>query len=167
MQEVAKLVGDLVGIEDRADHAGDPVGRQGREVDDQGGLGAPPSLDVVRQRVLAVQLVSAISAEQHDAGAAQAPRQVVEQLAGRRVRPMQVLEDEQQSRLLRREAQQGQDRFEQAQLGLRRITRLARFGFRLQLRKEVGELSPKRTEPFAYLVQVDRGQVVAERLEKR
>src|SRR5437667_10442798 len=71
------------------------------------------------------------------------------------------------SRLLRREAQQGQDRFEQAQLGLRRITRLARFGFRLQLRKEVGELSPKRTEPFAYLVEVDRGQGVAARLAKR
>ena len=70
----------------------------------------------------AVELVAAVGDEHERARVRQAAGDVVEQLARGRVGPVDVLDDEQQSALARRQREQADDGLEEAKLGLSRIT---------------------------------------------
>ena len=95
-KEVAELVGDRLLFEDGADHVGDLRPGQRAQVDQLHLAAAAPALDGREQRVLAVHLICSIGRDDEHVGRAQAPGRIVEQLPCRRVRPLQVLQDEQE-----------------------------------------------------------------------
>src|ERR1700686_2140020 len=68
--------------------------------------------------------------------------------------------------MLGRDAKEGDDRLEEAQLRLGRIARIAQC-IGLELRKQVGELAAQGAKLSAHLLEIGRAQVVAKRLEER
>ena len=88
--------------------------------------GATPALDGRQQRMLAVHLICSICGDDQHVRRTEAPGRVIEELAGRRVCPLQVFEDEQERALARRVTQQHQDGFEEAHLGLSCFSRARR-----------------------------------------
>ena len=96
MQEVAEFRADGALLEDRANHVRDLRRAQRPELDKLHLSIAAPALDGRQQRVLAVHLVGPVGRDHQDVRRPQAPGRVVEQLARRRVGPLQVFEDEKQ-----------------------------------------------------------------------
>ena len=134
--QVAELVGHLVGVEDRRDHLGDAerlqrgqrhrlrepraAARPGASAAADGGAGAR----------------RAVGAEDERRHVLQPPREMVEQLARRRVGPVDVVDDEQHAAAARGRAEHGDDRLEEPQLRLRRIARRRRGVAERELREE-------------------------------
>jgi hypothetical protein len=114
-----------------------------------------------------LELVAAIRAEHDRTHADQSSRNVVKQLPRRRVGPMDVLHDEEQSPLARGQGEQCDHRLEQAQLRLRLVGALGGRRAGVELRKQVGQLASRRAEPDAELGRVVRGEVVADSLHER
>ena len=94
----------------------------------------------------AVELVAAVGDEDERARVRQAAGDVVEQLARGRVGPVDVLDDEQQAALARRQREQTDDGLEEAKLGLSRVAD-GRVGLvAAEEREELRELPPCRAE---------------------
>ena len=115
----------------------------------------------------AVELVAAVGDEHERARVRQAAGDVVEQLARARVGPVDVLDDEQQAALARRQREQTDDGLEEAKLGLSRVAD-GRVGLvAAEEREELRELPPCRAELVGEPVGVLAREVVADRLDER
>ena len=115
----------------------------------------------------AVELVAAVGDEHERARVRQAAGDVVEQLARGRVGPVDVLDDEQQAALARRQREQTDDGLEEAKLGLSRVAD-GRVGLvAAEEREELRELPPCRAELVGEPVGVLAREVVADRLDER
>src|SRR2546423_9023595 len=114
-----------------------------------------------------VELVASVRDEDERAHARQAARQVVEELARRGVRPVDVLDDEQQTVLACRYREEGEDGLEEAELRLRRIAEGGGGLVAAELREELGELEARGAEQDREPLHLLAGQVVPERLDER
>ncbi len=124
------------------------------EVDALGAAGALQLGQPRAHRVAAVQLVRADGQGQGDALGAQAAHEVGDGVAGRRVGPVEVLDDEQQRLALAQAMDDAQDGLQQARLGPLGLgadaragrLRLARGQVRGERRDEPGQVRPIRTD---------------------
>ena len=105
-----------------------------------------------------MQLVSPVGGQEQHVEGPQAPGQVVDQLPGGGVRPMEILEDDQQAALPRQLPEEDDDGLEEPELGLRGISRPV-IGA-AQLWEELGELGRRRSDLLPEMVGVDGEQVV-------
>lgn len=92
VHEVAELVPDLGGVEDGGDHLGNAPWRQGIELDDLRRPRAAPCLDRRQERVPAVELVAPVADEDECPQRRQPAGEMVEELAGRVVGPVDILD---------------------------------------------------------------------------
>ena len=115
--------------------------------------------------MLAVHLVCPIGGDDQHVCGAQTPGRVIEQLARRGVRPLEVFEDQQKRTLGGCVAEQHQDGFEEAHLGLSRFSRARRRP--AQLGKQLRELVRRGAQPSRELGGVRFGKVVSDCLQER
>ena len=160
VHEVAKVVPNLRGVEDGADDLRDPGRRQRLEPDGLGDPRTPPRLHHRRQWMAPVQLVPAIRDDEERSHRSQSPGQMVEELTGRRVRPVNVVDDEQQRLSARDSREQGDHGLEEAQPRLGRILAWLGWCTVRELREELRELARGRAEASAERAYVLRGEVV-------
>ena len=162
LHEVAELGRDRLRVEDRRDHLRDLAAVERRQRDRLGHARPAPRLEERRERMPPVELVASVRDEDERPHAGQAAGQVVEELARRRVRPVDVLDDEEQAVLARRDREQCDDGLEEPELRLRGIAERRRRLVAAELREELGELEPRGAEQARKPFHVLAGQVVAE-----
>jgi hypothetical protein len=162
-----ELRADLLGVEDGSDHLCDLVGRDRLHRHHLSEPRPLPDLDHARQGVSAVQLVASIRREDHDAAVDEPARDVVQQVAGRAVRPVDVVEHEEQRPLPRPVLEQRDDRLEHPQLGVRGVGGGRTRGTVSELREELRQLGGRRAERGPHLARVVLVEVVPDRLDER
>ena len=167
VDEVRELGAHVVGVEDRRDHLGHVALRHRRHRDRLRQPRSPPGLHRAGQRMAPVDLVASIGGEQHHAALDEAPRGVVEELARRAVRPVDVVEHEEQSAIARPQLEQRHDRLEEPQLGLGGIAGGCRRGAGRELRKQLCQLLGRRPELGSYVGRVPFAEVVSDRFDER
>ena len=113
---------DLVSV-DRPELRGELGSVEATQVQPLDPAGAVELGEERQQRVAAVQLVRPVGHEEHDAGVAQVPDEEREQVAGRPVGPVQVLDDEEDRRPFGEPLQQREDVLEQRPLGRAHVER--------------------------------------------
>ena len=113
VHQVAKLGPGRLVVEDRRDHLGDLAAVERRQRHELDEAGAAPRLQERRHRMPPVELVASVCDEHERAHVRQPAGEVVEELARRRVGPVDVLDDEQQSVRARGVQQQADDRLEE------------------------------------------------------
>ncbi len=119
------------------------------------------------QRMPAVELVGAVGGDDHDPLGAQVAHQEREEIAGRAIRPVQILEHEQQRAVSRRAPQEAERKLEQATLR-RGADRRRRPGGRLdEVRKQPGEFQSAGRQQIRAARGVESARVVAQRLDER
>ena len=133
----------LVGVEDRGDQLADQVRRHRLHRDGLGDAGAAPDPNHARQRMEAVELVARYVASSRT-GCSRAGVKVVEQLARRTIGPVHVVENEQEAAVVRPHLEERDDRFEQPELRLLRISAAAREDDADQLREQLAQLDRER-----------------------
>jgi hypothetical protein len=117
--------------------------------------------------VAALELVAPVRAQDERRHVLQPPRQVVEQLAGRGVRPVDVVDDEQRTAVAGGGAEHRDDRLEQPQLRLRRVARRRSRARQRKLREEQAELPRGAAQLGVDLLGRAPREVVPERLDER
>ena len=167
VHQVAQLATDLVGVERRRDHLRDAGGRERVERDRLREPGTTPCLERRQERVTPLELVAAVGAEHEHAQTGEPSREVVEQLAGGRVGPVHVFEDEQHAPLAGLEREERDHRLEQTQPRLAGIADRSRRLPVAELREELRELARGGTEPLDDARRVVARQVVADSLDER
>jgi hypothetical protein len=167
VHQVPKLVPDLLVVEDGRDHLSNLTSLERRERNQLRGAGTTPRLQQRKEGMPPVELVTAIRDEEERAHLGQPAGEVVEQLSRRRIRPVNVLDDQQEAVLARRDGEKRDDSLEQTQLRLPRITDGAREFLATELRKQLRQLAPRGAEQSRKLLAVLNGQIIAERLDER
>ena len=167
VEEIDQLRLDLVGPRHRRDHLRDTRVGEGLELDDLSEAAAAPGSHGGQQRVPAMELVAAVGDERERAHALEALRDVVEQLARGVVRPVDVLDHEQQRVIRGRNREQRDDPLEQPQLRVARVRDRRGSGTVAELGEELRELTARGPEPGDHLVRVRLGEVIADRLDER
>jgi hypothetical protein len=167
VHQVAELRPDRLGVEDGRDHLRDLAPLERRQLDRLGHGRAAPRLEERREGVPPVELVAPVGDEDERAHAGEPAGEVVEQLARRRVGPVDVLDDEEQAALVRRDGEQRDDGLEEPELRLRRVAERGRRLVAAELREELGELEPRCAEQARDPLHVLAGEVVPERLDER
>ncbi len=161
-EQVAELRADDIAGEDRAHHLGHRRGVEWLELDDGGCRTATPALEDRSQGVPPVQLVATVGRQDHGPGRAQATCQEVEQLAGGSIRPVDVLDDEDEPSVGCFCAEQLEDRLEEAQSGHRVVgCGIGRAGIP-ELREHRRQVDGGWPEPIAHHGRPHAGEVVAE-----
>jgi len=166
VDERRELGAHVLRIEDGRDHLRHLRGRHRADADGLGEAGALPDLHHARQGVQPSELVAAVRREHHHAAAHESPRDVVEQVTRRAVRPVDVVDDDEQAALAGPLLQQGDDRLEHAQLGLLGVGGRGRLGAVAQLRKELREHGGRRSEVAPQLSEVVLPELVPDRLDE-
>ena len=165
--EARELRADLLRVQDGRDHLGHVRRGHGGDGDRLRQAGAPPDLHRARQRMPPVELVASVGGQEHHAASREPPRRVVEELARRAVRPVDVVEHEEQASILGPQLQQRHDRLEEPQLRLGGIA-LRRAGWAVrELREELCQLAGRGPERRAERSRILVGEVVADRLDER
>jgi hypothetical protein len=126
-EDVGKDLGDLRAIE-------------GRQIDAPGALQTLELAQQGTQRVAAVQLVGSIAQQEHHALLTKAPGEESDEATRRAIRPVHVLEDQNERLTLAQQIEQLEQRLEQPQLG-RGVVLLAGRPCLVEPWKERGELS--------------------------
>ena len=137
---------------------------------DRNGLGEPrslPDLDGARQGMGPVELVAPIGGKQHHPASDEPAGHVVEQVAGRAVGPVNVVENDEQPTLARPELEERDDRLEHAQLRLRWISHRRRLSAVAELRKQLPQLPGHLPELGAQEREVMLAELVPDRLDER
>src|SRR5262249_58191673 len=129
--------------------------------------GTSPRREQRRERVPPLELVTPIRDENERAETRQSACKVVEELARRRVRPVDVFDHEEEAALARRRRQQGDDRLEEPELRLSGVAPLRVLAARSELRKELGQLLPRGAELGGDPFRVLAGEIVPDRLDDR
>ncbi len=114
-----------------------------------------------------VELVAAVGDEDERARVRQAAGDVVEQLAGGRVGPVDVLDDEEQPALARGDREQRDDGLEETELRLRRVADRCVGLVAAELGEELCKLTPGGAELVADPGRVLTREVVADGLDER
>ena len=151
-------------IEDRLHHSRHRSGVERFQLDHLGEAAPAPALDVRQERVFAADLLGPERSQHQYARAGEAAGEEVQQLPCRSVRPVKVLDHEQQAGLRRDDLEQMQDRLEESELGLARITCFRGRGS--EPGEEIAELRGGSAEALAQRRQVSARDVVSERLEE-
>ena len=115
--------------------------------------------------MFAAQLFRPVCPQHENSRALQPSRDVVEELAGRIVAALKVLEHEQQPALARRHLEQVQDRLEEPQLCVRRIAGVS--AYLPEAREQKTELIDRGAQPGPQEIKVASCDVVAKGFEKR
>ena len=115
-----------------------------------------------------VEFVAPVGSEEHDAARREAAGYVLEQFACGPVRPVDVVDDDEQRLRPRPELEQRYDGFEQTHLGLGRVA-AGRGGRQsvAELGEDLAELSGHRAELGAHGGDVLLVEAVADRLDER
>ena len=142
------------------------MGGERGELDELRQPGAAPALDGWQQRVAAVQLILSVCHDDEGGQSAQASRQIVEELSGRAVGPVDILENQEQRAVVSDRAQKGHDTLEELQLRLSRIAPIRDEWPWRQLREQDRQLSRGSSETRAQGRHVGHAQVIANRLEE-
>ncbi len=165
MDRGGELGADVVRAQDRGDHLLGLRERQRLDRDSLGQTAPPPGLDGAREGVGAVELVAPVGGEQHHAAPCESTRGVLEQLAGRAVGPVEVVEDEQLGARVRPEVEQRDEGLEEPQLRLGRVAGRG-GGAVAELREDLRELRDHRSELGAQSARVLLVQPLADRLDE-
>ena len=120
-----------------------------------------------QERVAPVELVRPERHHQHDPVGAQVPDEERDGLAGRRVGPMEILDDEQDRGDLRQPLQHTEERVEQTGLVRFGLRRRLGHGCRAERRHEPGDLRSRRPEDRFELLRFERSAQRAECLDDR
>ena len=115
----------------------------------------------------AAELVAPVGDEDQNGKVGEAASEVVEQLPGRRIRPVNVLDHQQEGALARGQRQQGDDRLEEPQLRLGGVGGSLRRIASPHLGKELCELREPGAESIGEPILVQAIHVVADRLHER
>src|SRR4051794_2277687 len=113
-----------------------------------------------------VELVAAVRDEHQRAQPGQPPRDVVQELAGGRVGPVNVLDDEKQAVLLCRNREHGDDRLEQTQLRLLRVAEWRQLATIAELREELRKIPAGGAQSRRDGLAVLAVEIVPERLDE-
>jgi len=147
-------------------HPRHPVGFQRLQLDDLCQPRALPALHGRQQGMLAVHLVAAVGGQHQHPAVAKAPGQVVEELPSRGVGPVQVLDDEEEAVLLRRDREQGQQGLEEAHASVGGVLAVRRLTFDGELGKDFGQLASVNAQALAQARRGGGGEVVSDGLQE-
>jgi hypothetical protein len=167
VHELGELGADVRGIQDRGDHLRHLLRRHRIDRDRLGQPRPLPDLNGSRERMGPVELVASIGGEQHHTASRQPPCGVVEQVTGRAVGPVDVVEHEQQPTITRPLLEQRDDRLEHAQLRLRRVARRRGRSAVPELREQLRQLRGHRPQAFPHLGEILRTELVPDRFYER
>jgi hypothetical protein len=157
---------NLVRAEDGGEHLADPVLGERLELQDVRDSAPAPALQRRQERMAAMELIRPIGDDDQGGQVDEASSEIVEQLPGGGVRPVDVLDDQQDGPVAGGERKERDDRLEETELRLAGVWRGFRQPVAGQRREELAELAERRAEGLPQAVVILLVEVVADRLDE-